>query len=172
MEEFKELLCCCYIKWMLLVVYNFTNKKIPLYALNCWWKFPLFFEQCLYVGMIKIGVWIRDKLLTRIKQFWERVERIWRVSFFLKEHHKVCNLILLISFLLSASFICCSFWMHYMFKYYIFFWYYWKLWGVAFTLLIDPNFDIIICSLKRSRKFQHEDRLFSLSSVTSPAVIL
>ncbi|KAJ0769956.1 hypothetical protein HanLR1_Chr03g0118231 [Helianthus annuus] len=25
-------------------------------------------------------------------------------------------------------------------------------------------------NLKRSRKFQHEDRLFSLSSVTSPAV--
>lgn len=33
-----------------------------------------------------------------------------------------------------------------------------------------PLLSMVCFSLKRSRKFQPEDRLFSLSSVTSPAV--
>lgn len=36
-----------------------------------------------------------------------------------------------------------------------------------FILLITCN--LLFCSLKRSRKFQPDDRLFSLSSITSPA---
>jgi hypothetical protein len=34
----------------------------------------------------------------------------------------------------------------------------------------DQQKHVFLCSLKRLRKFQPEDRLFSLSSVTSPAV--
>lgn len=44
---------------------------------------------------------------------------------------------------------------------------------IGFTVSVFNGMEIFKtfgCSLKRSRKFQPEDRMFSLSSVTSPAV--
>ncbi|KAE9463846.1 hypothetical protein C3L33_04241, partial [Rhododendron williamsianum] len=40
---------------------------------------------------------------------------------------------------------------------------------IKFHVLLDVNLTLVETCLKRSRKFQPEDRLFSLSSVTSPA---